>query len=1129
MEIKNEEKFSSFTESIKQLDKQGFELMSDIKLLFDEISKVESSVDDTELKIQIESLKESIADIQLQKGDKGDKGEDGKNGLNGKDGKDGRDGIDGIDGLNGKDGEKGEDGSPDTAEDIVKKINTLESVIERKTIKGLDNLVDQPGLDRALGILDQRTQYLINKTVVQPNLAGYVPTTRTLTINGVTEDLSADRTWSVGTVTDVAALTLGTTGTDLSSSVATGTTTPVITLNVPTASALNRGALSSTDWSTFNSKESALTFSTGLTRTTNTITANLSTGVSGGQSVIGGTASGNNLTLSSTSNATKGKIIFGTSAYDEVNNRLGVGTTSPVASLDVISPSGGAGTGIRLIQATNNVIQPYSYTSIDFTVPTTGLIGQFFATASNYSNPNVNLAANSIGLLAYHTNAQLLLGAVGSNGYISFDTGGYGYSNERMRILANGNVGIGTNAPSAKLEVRGISDFWGLQVGNGTVGALFQVYGGKAGFVGFNGSAYNSLDIRSGISTQLFLATNGNVGIGTTTPGNLLSIVGNSSTPGGVAFNVKNSNVSGDTRFSLSSSNNRTLNVQVTGDSYVVNQKGAYLFTDGGLSNMTFMTDGDVGSGGSGYISFATGGYTLTTQERMRITSTGNIGIGITSPSAVLHLKAGTASAGTAPIKLTSGTRLTVVESGTVEFTTNNFYLSPSSTVRLTAGLGTNGTLYSTAFGLDVLNGNTTGAENTGFGYYALRANTTGVGNTSLGVGCLVSNTQGSRNVAVGYGALNVFNSTSNVITSNTAIGNAAMFSTTTGVFNTAVGGYVAQQAQSSYGTYYGIQAGYTVHGNYNLAIGHFAMGSTTINAGTYNIAIGTNALLTQTAGANNIGIGTSTMVNLTGAGNVAIGFSALNAVIGGGYNISLGFQSGNAITTGSKNVTIGYDVDAQSNTADGQLSIQNAIFGTGNTGTGTTASTGNIGIYIPAPSARLHLPAGTATANTAPLKLTSGTNLTTPEDGALEYDGTELYFTPSTTRYKLGQVTAGSSTIASGTYTPTLTGVTNVTSTTAYVCQYMRVGNVVTVSGKIEVTPTVNNAQTTIGVSLPIASNFANSQECGGAAHSVANTVLGHGAAIYADATNDRAEMDYFETHGASDTFSFSFTYQII
>jgi len=65
---------------------------------------------------------------------------------------------------------------------------------------------------------------------------------------------------SAGTVTSVAALTLGITGTDLSSSVATGTTTPVITLNVPTASAANRGALSSTDWSTFNAKQDTLGF-----------------------------------------------------------------------------------------------------------------------------------------------------------------------------------------------------------------------------------------------------------------------------------------------------------------------------------------------------------------------------------------------------------------------------------------------------------------------------------------------------------------------------------------------------------------------------------------------------------------------------------------------------------------------------------------------------------------------------------------------------------------------------------------------------------------------------------------------------------------------------------------------------
>jgi len=70
-----------------------------------------------------------------------------------------------------------------------------------------------------------------------------------------------------GTVTSVAALTLGTTGTDLSSTVANGTTTPVITLNVPTASASNRGALSAADWTTFNAKASTTspTFATSIT------------------------------------------------------------------------------------------------------------------------------------------------------------------------------------------------------------------------------------------------------------------------------------------------------------------------------------------------------------------------------------------------------------------------------------------------------------------------------------------------------------------------------------------------------------------------------------------------------------------------------------------------------------------------------------------------------------------------------------------------------------------------------------------------------------------------------------------------------------------------------------------------
>lgn len=84
-------------------------------------------------------------------------------------------------------------------------------------------------------------------------------------------------TSNVGTVTSVAALTLGTTGTDVSSSVATGTSTPVITLNLPSASSLNRGLLTATDWSNFNGKQAALSGTGFVKSTAGTISYDTST------------------------------------------------------------------------------------------------------------------------------------------------------------------------------------------------------------------------------------------------------------------------------------------------------------------------------------------------------------------------------------------------------------------------------------------------------------------------------------------------------------------------------------------------------------------------------------------------------------------------------------------------------------------------------------------------------------------------------------------------------------------------------------------------------------------------------------------------------------------------------------
>lgn len=64
----------------------------------------------------------------------------------------------------------------------------------------------------------------------------------------------------------------------------------------------------------------------------------------------------------------------------------------------------------------------------------------------------------------------------------------------------------------------------------------------------------------------------------------------------------------------------------------------------------------------------------------------------------------------------------------------------------------------------------------------------------------------------------------------------------------------------------------------------------------------------------------------------------------------------------------------------------------------------GNTGFRVATPTARIHSAAGTAAAGTAPLKIDTGTAMTTPEDGAFEYHSSHLYFTIGSTRYQLDQ-----------------------------------------------------------------------------------------------------------------------------
>lgn len=131
-------------------------------------------------------------------------------------------------------------------------------------------------------------------------------------------------------------------------------------------------------------------------------------------------------------------------------------------------------------------------------------------------------------------------------------------------------------------------------------------------------------------------------------------------------------------------------------------------------------------------------------------------------------------------------------------------------------------------------------------------------------------------------------------------------------------------------------------------------------------------------------------------AGGLALAAGTPNFAQNGGY---IYFNSGtNTLMFDSRRVSGGY-IPYDMNFVGGIVSINS---GTGGANMFYLNGTGlKIGNFT-APTALLTLAAGTASANTAPLKLIAGTNLTTPEAGAIEFDGKDLFFTPAGTIRKV-------------------------------------------------------------------------------------------------------------------------------
>lgn len=175
-----------------------------------------------------------------------------------------------------------------------------------------------------------------------------------------------------------------------------------------------------------------------------------------------------------------------------------------------------------------------------------------------------------------------------------------------------------------------------------------------------------------------------------------------------------------------------------------------------------------------------------------------------------------------------------------------------------------------TAIGSSALGLNITGTNNTAIGFNTLAFNTTGNQNTAGGAYALFSNANGSFNTAHGYGALQ--SNTSGSL--NTAAGYSALASAVGATNNTASGAWALSA---------------DVNGQDNTATGFSALKSTT--SGGQNTASGSSALFSNITGNNNTATGFNALYNSTGSNNVGIGYQAGYFVSTGNNNIHIGSQ----------------------------------------------------------------------------------------------------------------------------------------------------------------------------------------------------------------------------------------------
>ncbi|WP_415061402.1 tail fiber domain-containing protein [Bdellovibrio sp.] len=470
-----------------------------------------------------------------------------------------------------------------------------------------------------------------------------------LQINSISGNV-ATLGWATGASSGVSSVTAaGTAGNPLS----VGGTASAPTIDISAATSSANGYLKSADWATFNSKQAGSTELSGL------VTGMVSTGI------VQRTAAGTYTTLGTSSplSVVAGDITLGT---------VPVGT-------------GGTGSTDGSISGTGALTFAAGGTNQNVTLTPSG-------TGSTILNGNIGIRTSSP--------VQAL--SVGNSIQATSD---YSTAYVPRQVQIND---LYTNTASGQHSTMSIFAQAGASANSTSVDTAFQV----DNFVPSSQTVNYAQKI--GIRAQVNNAGSGNAGnatggqflanySGTGTPG---AITGSTSTASNLSA-VTMSTVYGSQSSALNSSTGSITNAYGALNS-VLNSTGTVTAAYGIYGNVGNLSTGTVGTAYGLYSNITNGASaTMTSAYGLYLTKSvngvassnnfgiyqadssnnyfaGNLGMGLTNPSAALHLRSGTSMAGTAPLKLTAGINLMTPEAGAIEYDGTSLYYTDETATRRT-------------------------------------------------------------------------------------------------------------------------------------------------------------------------------------------------------------------------------------------------------------------------------------------------------------------------------------------------------------------------------------------------------------------------------------------------------------